>query len=97
MLRVIDFTGRAKEEHRLDIPDPKAFIEKQFNTRYPPEISYSGVYRNMGWMYDFRPYLNRYVVCQYNSWQAYYCLNKTLLRKLIPGKVQEIVQVKNSN
>ena len=97
MLRVINFTGQAKEEHRLDIPDPKAFLEKQFSARYPPEISYSGVYRNMGWLYDFRPYLNRYVVCQYNSWQAYYCLNKTLLRKLISGKVQEIVQVKNSN
>lgn len=96
MLRVVDFTGRAQEKHRLDITDPKAFLERQFSSSYLPEIGNTGVYRNMGWLYDFRPYLNRYVVCQYNSWQAYYCLNKTLLRKLLRGRVQEIVQIKNS-
>ena len=96
MLRVVDFTGHAHEGHRLDITDPKAFLEKQFSSSYLPEIGNTGVYRNMGWLYDFRPYLNRYVVCQYNTWQAYYCLNKTLLRKLLRGRIQGIVQIKNS-
>lgn len=93
MLRVFNFTGLAKEEHRLNISDPESFLKNQFSLSYLPTISYTGIYRNAGWAYDFRPYLNRYVVCQYNNWQAYYCLNKTLLRKLIRGRVQEIVQI----
>lgn len=96
MIRVFDFTSQAKEERKLSITDPESFLKNQFSLSYLPTIADTGIYRNAGWAYDFRPYLNRYVVCQYNNWQAYYCLNKTLLRKLIPGRVQEIVEIKKS-
>ena len=53
----------------------------------------SGYIKCMGYLYNIKPYLNKYVVKQYNSWQEYFAPNKTLLRKSIYGKIDKIVQV----
>lgn len=50
----------------------------------------SGCYRLAGWQFDFRPWLKRYVVCQHDHWQAVYAPNRTLLRKSLHGRIQEI-------
>ena len=53
----------------------------------------SGRYRLMGWCYDFSPFLKKYLVKQYDSWQEYYAPNKTLLRNSIYGSIGEIVEI----
>lgn len=57
----------------------------------------SGVYRIHGWKFDFRPYLHRYVYCQYGTWTEAWAPNKTALRKVIIGKIDEIIEAINKN
>lgn len=51
-----------------------------------------GVYREMGYAYDFKEYLHKYVYNQYGSWHQCYALNKTNVRHLIGGKINQIIQ-----
>lgn len=52
-----------------------------------------GVILLMGWSYDFKPYLKTFVYKQYGSWHECKAPNKTLLRKVIYGKIDKIVEV----
>lgn len=52
-----------------------------------------GVYRLMGWKFDFRLFLKRFLVKQHESWSEYYAPNKTSLRKSIYGRIDEIVAI----
>jgi hypothetical protein len=52
-----------------------------------------GYIKIMGYLYNAKPYLKKYIVNQYGSWQQYYAPNKTLLRKSIYGRIDKIVQV----
>ena len=68
------------------ISKPKDYLEKSI-----PELCRhfglenlltTGQYKCMGWQYDFRPYLKKYVYCQYGHWHSAYAPNKTALRKI---------------
>ena len=99
-LRIINFTSKAEERHKLFIPDIQRFLRNKFKPHVAfgqDNLLYYGIYKRMGWMYDFRPYLKRFLVKQYDSWQEYYCINKTALQKLLHGKIQEIIEVKNEH
>lgn len=52
-----------------------------------------GVYRILGWEFNFRPYLKRFIVKQYDQWSECYAPNKTALRKCTNGKIQEIYEI----
>jgi hypothetical protein len=52
-----------------------------------------GYIKIMGYLYNVQPYLKKYVVNQYGSWDQYYAPNKTLLRKSIYGRIDKIVEV----
>lgn len=52
-----------------------------------------GYIKLKGYLYNAKPYLNKYIVNQYGSWQQYYAPNKTLLRKSIYGRIDKIVKV----
>ena len=58
------------------------------------ELSVTSYWRSalalMGWMFDFRDYLNRYIVCQYDHWQTYYAPDRTSLRRALYGRIQEL-------
>ena len=53
-----------------------------------------GIYRLMGWAYDFRQELKHYVYKQYGTWQEVYAPNKTLLRKSTYGRIDKILEIK---
>lgn len=55
-------------------------------------ISY-GCYKLMGYEYDFKPYLKKYLYKQYGIWTEAYAPNKTLLRKVIYGSIDKIVEI----
>ncbi len=52
-----------------------------------------GVYRLMGYEYNFRPYLKKYLYKQYGGWVEVYAPNKTLLRRTIYGRINKIVEI----
>ena len=49
-----------------------------------------GVYKVHGWVFDFKPYLRRFVYKQYGGWSEAYAPNKTALRKVVYGRIDEI-------
>ncbi len=46
----------------------------------------------MGWKFDFSDVLSRFLVNCYGSWGRVYAFNKTQVKKLVCGKIDEIVQ-----
>ena len=46
-----------------------------------------------GWSYDFKPFLKKYLYKQYGSWVECYAPNKTLLRKSVYGRIDQIVEI----
>lgn len=53
----------------------------------------SGVYRFMGWEFDFRPYMKNFIVKQYGNWQECWAPNKTSLRRSMYGRIEKIVEI----
>lgn len=47
----------------------------------------------MGWMFSFKNFLRRFIVNQYGNWCEYYAFDKTALRHVIYGRIDEIVEV----
>jgi hypothetical protein len=56
-------------------------------------LQHNGCYKLSGWCFDFRPFLKKFIVKQYDSWQEYYAPNKTLLRNSIYGKINKIIEI----
>lgn len=52
-----------------------------------------GIYKIAGWSFDFKPFLKRFIVRQYDQWSVYYAPNKTICRKCIYGKIDEIYEI----
>lgn len=48
---------------------------------------------HMGWMFCFKDVLKRFVYKQYGSWREAYACNKTYLRKITYGRIDEIVEI----
>lgn len=51
-----------------------------------------GVIKMGGWAFDFRPYVKRYLVKQYDGWREYRAFDKTSLKKMLFGKIEKIVE-----
>jgi hypothetical protein len=94
---VYNFTGRPiSEDLKLDISDPVIFLQEKFLPGMifgQDSLLRTGRYKEMGWCYDFRPFLKLYLVKIDYAWSEYYCLNKTTLRKLLYGNVQRIIEI----
>lgn len=52
-----------------------------------------GVYKSMGYAYDFRPHLKKFLYKQYGEWNECFAPNKTALRGVIYGKIDKIVEI----
>lgn len=50
-----------------------------------------GVYKLMGYRYDFKPYLKLYLYKQHGDWREAYAPNKTKLRAAIYGSIDKII------
>lgn len=64
----------------------------RFYTNNNNLINY-GYYKSMGYKYDFKPYLKKYLYKQYGNWQEAFAPNKTLLRQVIYGRIDKIVEL----
>lgn len=52
-----------------------------------------GYYKNMGYLYDFKEHLKKYLYKQYGQWNEAYAPNKTLLRSVIFGRIDKIIEL----
>lgn len=77
--------------------EPVKFLKKALNTRFftnNENITRYGVFKLMGWKYDMRPFLKKYLYKQYDSWHEIYALNKSNVRLLVGGRIIEIIEIK---
>jgi hypothetical protein len=90
------FSNTATENPTMSIDNPKEFLKTKYTNGCVfgiDNLQKNGVFRLMGWAYDFRPYLKRYVVKQYDQWQEYYAPNKTSLRAILYGRIDKIQEI----
>lgn len=95
-VNVTKFSSTATEAPIMNVDDPKSFLETKYENRYDfgtSELLRTGRFKLMGWSYDFRGYLKRYLVKQYGQWTEYYAPNRTLLRKAVYGRIDEITEL----
>ena len=52
-----------------------------------------GYSKIMGYQYNLKPYLKKYVYKQFDSWHECFAPNKTLLRKSTFGKIDKIIEI----
>jgi hypothetical protein len=68
----------------------KAYV--RFYTNNDNLIKY-GRYKSLGYIFDFRPLLKKYLFKQYGNWTEAYAPNKSALRKAIYGKIDKIIEL----
>ena len=77
--------------------NPEKFLEKVLSGRYgfgANEVMQTGWYKELGWTYDFRPLLKRFIYKQRDfGWTENYALDVSNLRKLVYGKIIEIKEL----
>lgn len=90
------FSETATDTPTMHIDNPEEFLKRKYATAHVfgvDNLKQSGIYKLMGWAYDFRPYLKKYLIKQYDHWQEYYAPNKTTLRATIYGRIDKIVEI----
>lgn len=85
-----------------DVPPPRIIADGfQYVKNLEPTILsrekyFSGGFREGGYYYDLRPFMNRYLFyCRYYKWQEIYAPNKAIVRKCHSHKIYEIIEVNN--
>lgn len=97
------FTDGTDEKNiRKDIlKNPEKFLKgKMIGSKFDfgvMELMTYGAYREAGYYYSFKPLLKLYVYEQYDQWQDVYALNKTNVRHLIGGRIDNIMEVTANN
>jgi len=72
-----------------------SFLDRAYQRHYTNNnnlLNY-GNYKCMGYLFDFKPYLKKFLYKQYGEWSEVYAPNKTTLRKIIYGKIDKIVEL----
>ena len=94
----LPFVSHVEQDKRPTIENPKEFLNKAYQRFYTNNdnlIRY-GCYQLMGYRYDFTPYLKKYVYKQYGDWREVYAPNKTLLRQVVGGRIDKIIELKQT-
>lgn len=92
-----NFSNGSKDNIRHDIlKNPVQVLNKIMSNRFNfgvDNISSRAVYREMGWAYDFREYLRKFVYQKHGQWSQIYALNKANVRLLVGGRITKILEV----
>jgi hypothetical protein len=89
------FVKHVDQNDRPTIPlsNLKDYYVRYHNFLY--SLFKNGTIKIMGYEYDFKPYLNRYIYFACNTWTVCYAPNKTIVRKVNSCKVIEIYEIPN--
>lgn len=89
------FVPHVDQNNRPTIENANDFLKRayvKFYTNNDNLIRY-GYYKLRGYRYDFKPFLKKYLYSQYGNWVEVYAPNKTLLRQVIGGKINKIIEI----
>jgi hypothetical protein len=75
----------------LDVAFLKRAYTKGFTNN--ENLLRNGVYKLMGYRYDFKKHLKKYLYLQYGQWHQVYAPNKTLLREVVFGYIERIIEI----
>ena len=95
-LQIWKFSDTATVEPTIIIENPKDFLKCKYTNGHVfgiDNLKSTGLYKLMGWAYNFKPYLKKYIVKQYGQWHEYYAPNKTTLRQTIYGRIDKIQEI----
>lgn len=97
-MKEIKLTGYAFVSHvdNSITPEIEIDIENIYNSKFHTFLYYLkqyGYIKNMGYLYNAKDYLKKYLVKQYGNWSEYYAPNKTLLRKSTFGRIDKIIEI----
>jgi hypothetical protein len=82
------FVSHADPKNIRVFPDLKSvqqFLASKFSGGYcfgVHELTREGIYKEMGYVYDFRPFLKKFLVNDHDHLYAAYAPNRTMLRKV---------------
>lgn len=85
----------AATAEKMEIPDPAAFLKSKYvkgSTFGLDNLLATGTYRRLGWEYDLKPWLTRYVYKQRGKWQEKYAPSQGALRAVVCGKIDKILE-----
>ena len=57
------------------------------------EVSRTGYAKLMGYRYNLKPFLKKYLYKQYGQWNEYFAPNKTMLRRSVYGSIDKIIEL----
>jgi len=89
------FVDHVDQSNRPTIENPKEFLKRAYVRFYLNNdnlIKY-GCYQLMGYRYDFTNLLKKYIYKQYGEFREVYAPNKTLLRQVIGGRIDKIIEL----
>jgi len=90
----LPFVSHVNQELRPTLENPKEWLKRcyvRFYTNIENVVNY-GTYKNMGYAYDLKPYLKKYLYKLHGRWHEAYAPNKTSLRKMVYGTITEIIE-----
>lgn len=91
------FVAHVSQEDRPVIDNPAGFLATVYSKGYHSALHTmlnSGVYKYMGYRYDFTPLLQKYLYKQHGMWSEVYAPNKKSLRAVIHGRIDKIIDLK---
>ena len=89
------FVSHVDQSAKPVIENPIEFLKRNY-TKFNGNlfnIQRNGKYKLMGYEYDLRPYLKKYLYKQYGQWSEVYAPNKTTLRQSIYGAIDKIIEI----
>lgn len=81
------------------LENPDKFLKEKMNGSNHSfgidNLTKHGYYNQMGYRYNFKDTLKKYVYKQHEQWNEIHALNKTNARKLIFGRIDKIIEIDN--
>ena len=75
---------------------PKQFLKDKYQRGLIfglEHLKKSGIYKEAGWIFDFKPYLKKFIVEQYGCLEKEYAPNKTAIRNSTYGVIDAIYEI----
>lgn len=89
----VPFVPHVDQNKRPELP--LSYIEKLFSKFHSQihDVLRTGIFKSMGYAYDFRPFCKKFLYKQHGDWTEVYAPNKTVLRRCVYGKIDKIVEI----
>ena len=88
--KVYDLRERLNKGEKMDRAEKNWLAERLNHNSY-----FRYAVPSMGWKFDFSDVVKTFLVSQYGQWQEYVAPDKTSLRAILYGRVNQIVELKN--